>query len=129
MESARLLAVDDEADFELLLRQRFRKQIRDGEFSFAFARDGEEGLAATDADPTIDLILLDINMPVMDRLAMLAKLKERQGPPRAIIVSAYGGMANLRTAMNRGAYDFVTMPVDLGHIEITMSIGKPLFHA
>ncbi|MGH6990878.1 MAG: adenylate/guanylate cyclase domain-containing protein, partial [Stellaceae bacterium] len=120
MSAAKILAVDDEADFELLLRQRFRKQIRDGEFAFAFAHHGEEGLASIEADPAIDLILLDINMPVMDGLTMLAKLKERHGPPRAIIVSAYGDMANLRTAMNRGAYDFVTKPVDLNDLDITI---------
>jgi adenylate cyclase len=121
MSPARILAVDDEADFELLLRQRFRKQIREGALSFAFAHHGEEGLAAIDTDPAIDLILLDINMPVMDGLTMLARLKERQGAPRAIIVSAYGDMANLRTAMNRGAFDFVTKPVDLADLEITIA--------
>jgi adenylate cyclase len=120
MAPSRILAVDDEADFELLLKQRFRKQIRDGEFVFSFAHHGEEGLAAIDSGPVIDLILLDINMPVMDGLTMLARLKERQGAPRAIIVSAYGDMANLRIAMNRGAYDFVTKPVDLNDLDITI---------
>ncbi|MGH7074858.1 MAG: response regulator, partial [Stellaceae bacterium] len=88
---------------------------------FAFAHHGEEGLASIEADPAIDLILLDINMPVMDGLTMLARLKEQPGAPRAIIVSAYGDMANLRTAMNRGAYDFVTKPVDLNDLEITIA--------
>jgi adenylate cyclase len=120
MSPSRILAVDDEPDFEQLIRQRFRKQIRDGEFSFAFARHGEEGLAAIDADPTIDLILLDINMPVMDGLTMLARLRERQSALRSIIVSAYGDMENLRTAMNRGAFDFVTKPVDLNDLETTI---------
>jgi len=120
MSAARILAVDDETDFELLLKQRFRKQIREGEFAFAFAHNGEEGLAAIDADPATDLVLLDINMPVMDGLTMLAQLRARHSPQRAIIVSAYGDMANLRTAMNRGAYDFVTKPVDLGDLEITI---------
>jgi adenylate cyclase len=120
MSPAKILAVDDEPDFALLLTQRFRKQIRDGEFSFAFAHHGEEGLAMIDADPTIDLILLDINMPVMDGLTMLARLGERQSAQRSIIVSAYGDMENLRTAMNRGAYDFVTKPVDLTDLEITI---------
>jgi adenylate cyclase len=120
MSPSRILAVDDEPDFEQLIRQRFRKQIRDGEFSFAFARHGEEGLAAIDADPAIDLILLDINMPVMDGLTMLARLRERQSRLRSIIVSAYGDMENLRTAMNRGAFDFVTKPVDLNDLETTI---------
>jgi adenylate cyclase len=72
------------------------------------------------AEPDVDLILLDINMPVMDGLTLLAKLREQQSPVRAIIVSAYGDMANLRTAMNRGAFDFVTKPVDLNDLEITI---------
>jgi len=121
---AKILAVDDEPDFELLLTQRFRRQIREGEFTFRFARDGEEALAALAAEPDIDLLLLDINMPVMDGLTLLARLRERQMPVKAIIVSAYGDMTNLRTAMNRGAFDFVTKPVDLNDLEIT--IRKPL---
>ena len=117
---ARILAVDDEADFEELLRQRFRRQIRDGEFSFSFAHNGEEALAALANDPEVDLVLLDINMPVMDGLTMLGRLREAQSPVRAIIVSAYGDMENLRTAMNRGAFDFVTKPVDFTDLEITI---------
>jgi adenylate cyclase len=126
---AKILAVDDEPDFELLLTQRFRRQIREQEFVFRFARHGEEALAMLSAEPDIDLLLLDINMPVMDGLTMLARLREQQSPVRAIIVSAYGDMANLRTAMNRGAFDFVTKPVDLNDLEITIhktlaDIGK-----
>ena len=119
-ESAKILAVDDEADFELLIRQRFRRQIREKEFEFRFAHHGEEALTALAAEPDIDLMLLDINMPVMDGLTLLTELRERQSAVRAIIVSAYGDMANLRTAMNRGAFDFVTKPVDLSDLEITV---------
>src|SRR5438477_2278944 len=118
--AAKILGVDDEADFEALIRQRFRRQIRDGEFTFRFARHGEEALAVLAAEPDIDLMLLDINMPVMDGLTLLTELRERQSPVRAIIVSAYGDMTNLRTAMNRGAFDFVTKPVDLNDLEITV---------
>jgi adenylate cyclase len=126
---AKILAVDDEPDFELLLTQRFRRQVREQEFVFRFARHGEEALAMLSAEPDIDLILLDINMPVMDGLTLLARLREQQSPVRAIIVSAYGDMPNLRTAMNRGAFDFVTKPVDLNDLEITIrktldDIGK-----
>jgi adenylate cyclase len=117
---AKILAVDDEPDFELLLRQRFRRQIRSAEFDFRFAHHGEEALAALAAEPDIELMLLDINMPVMDGLTLLAHLRERQSSVRAIIVSAYGDMTNLRTAMNRGAFDFVTKPVDLNDLEITI---------
>ena len=118
--SSKILAVDDEPDFELLIKQRFRRQIREGEFAFRFAHHGEEALAALAAEPDIDLMLLDINMPVMDGLTLLARLREEQAPVKAIIVSAYGDMANLRTAMNRGAFDFVTKPVDLQDLEITI---------
>jgi adenylate cyclase len=127
--SSKILAVDDEPDFELLLTQRFRRQIREGKFTFRFAGHGEEALATLAAEPDIELLLLDINMPVMDGLTLLARLREQQSVVRAIIVSAYGDMANLRTAMNRGAFDFVTKPVDLNDLEITIhktldDIGK-----
>ena len=118
--SAKILAVDDEPDFELLIRQRFRREIRDEEFEFRFAHHGEEALTALSAEPDIELMLLDINMPVMDGLTLLNELRERQLEVQAIIVSAYGDMTNLRTAMNRGAFDFVTKPVDLRDLEITV---------
>ena len=115
-----ILGVDDEADFEALIRQRFRRQIRDAEYTFHFAHNGEEALAALAAEPDIQLMLLDINMPVMDGLTLLNELHERQSPVRAVMVSAYGDMTNLRTAMNRGAFDFVTKPVDFADLEITI---------
>jgi adenylate cyclase len=129
MSPAKILAVDDEPDFELLLTQRFRRQIREDEFTFRFAGNGEEALEMLAVEPDIDLLLLDINMPVMDGLTLLARLREQHSPVRAIIVSAYGDMPNLRTAMNRGAFDFVTKPVDLNDLEITIKktlddIGK-----
>src|SRR5579862_5737885 len=120
MPPAKILAVDDEPDFELLITQRFRRQIREQEFAFRFARHGEEALAALAAEPDIDLMLLDINMPVMDGLTLLARLREARTAVHTIIVSAYGDMTNLRTAMNRGAFDFVTKPVDLNDLEITV---------
>jgi adenylate cyclase len=103
-----------------LLRQRFRREIREREFTFRFAHHGEEALAALAAEPDLDLLLLDINMPVMDGLTLLARLREQQAAVKAIIVSAYGDMPNIRTAMNRGAFDFVTKPVDLQDLEITI---------
>jgi adenylate cyclase len=117
---AKILAVDDEADFEQLIRQRFRRQIRAREFDFRFAQHGEEALSVLEREPDVELMLLDINMPVMDGLTLLSELRARQSPVRAIIVSAYGDMANIRTAMNRGAFDFVTKPVDLNDLEVTM---------
>jgi YesN/AraC family two-component response regulator len=104
----------------LLIRQRFRRQIRAEEFTFRFAHHGEEALAILAAEPDIELMLLDINMPVMDGLTLLNELRERQSPVRTIMVSAYGDMTNLRTAMNRGAFDFVTKPVDFNDLEVTI---------
>src|SRR5689334_9676644 len=101
--ATRILVVDDEPDVELLMIQQFRRQIRAGEFTFSFARDGEQALNALQKDAGFDLMLLDINMPVMDGLTLLARLSELQTQVRAVIVSAYGDMPNIRTAMNRGA--------------------------
>jgi adenylate cyclase len=117
---AKILAVDDEPDFEALIRQRFRQRIRTKDLEFRFARHGEEALAVLAEEPDIELLLLDINMPVMDGLALLAELRVRRSPVRAVIVSAYGDMANIRTAMNRGAFDFVTKPVDFADLEVTV---------
>jgi adenylate cyclase len=116
-----ILVVDDEADVELLISQLFRRQIRAGEFAFSFARDGEQALRVLQTDAGIDLMLLDINMPVMDGLTLLARLRELQASVRAIIVSAYGDMPNIRTAMNRGAFDFVTKPIDMMDLEVTIN--------
>jgi adenylate cyclase len=120
MSAVKILAVDDEPDFELLVTQRFRRHIRDKEFEFRFAHHGEEALAMLSAEPDIELLLLDINMPVMDGLTLLNRLREQRSEVRTIMVSAYGDMTNLRTAMNRGAFDFVTKPVDFGDLEITV---------
>jgi sigma-B regulation protein RsbU (phosphoserine phosphatase) len=116
----KLLVVDDEPDLESLIRQRFRKKIRDAEFEFVFARNGIDALEKLDLDGEIDIILTDINMPEMDGLTLLTKLAEHTVPRKAIIVSAYGDMENIRTAMNRGAFDFLTKPIDFKDLEITI---------
>lgn len=118
--AVKILAVDDEPDFETLIRQRFRQRIRARNLEFRFARHGEEALAVLADEPDIALLLVDINMPVMDGLTLLAELRARRSAVRAVIVSAYGDMANIRTAMNRGAFDFVTKPVDLNDLELTI---------
>jgi signal transduction histidine kinase len=118
--ATRILVVDDEPDFELLINQQFRRQIRAGEFTFSFARDGEQALTVLQKDAGFDLMLLDINMPVMDGLTLLARLSGLQAQVRAIIVSAYGDMPNIRTAMNRGAFDFVVKPIDMVDLQATI---------
>jgi len=118
----RIMVVDDEPDLESLIRQRFRRQIRDGEYDFVFAYNGLEALSRLLEFPDINLILSDINMPEMDGLTLLAKLNELKNPAlKTVIVSAYGDMDNIRTAMNRGAFDFVTKPVDFVDLETTIN--------
>src|ERR1700730_11446879 len=115
-----ILVVDDEPDLEALILQKFRHQIQNGTVKFLFAREGVEALAALNANGGIDLVVTDINMPKMDGLSLLQKLQENEQRVSTIIVSAYGDMVNIRTAMNRGAFDFVTKPVDLKDLEITV---------
>src|SRR5438067_5691293 len=109
--SSRILVIDDEPDLEALVLQKFRHKIRDGAVSFTFARDGIEALAMLQTDRGFDLVVSDINMPRMDGLTLLQKLREHHETLSTVIVSAYGDMANIRTAMNRGAFDFVTKPI------------------
>ena len=111
-EPVKILAVDDEPDVELLIKQRFRQRIRAGDLSFRFARHGQEALAALEKEPGIQLLLTDINIPVMDGLTLLNELRTQHSDLRAVVISAYGDLPNIRTAMNRGAFDFVTKPVD-----------------
>ncbi|HNR18727.1 MAG TPA: response regulator [Bacteroidia bacterium] len=116
----RILVVDDEADLELLITQRFRSRIRAGELSFEFARNGAEALTKLKNDSSIDIVFTDINMPVMDGLTFLTKIKEENLMPKAVVISAYGDMENIRVAMNRGAFDFITKPIDMNDLETTL---------
>ncbi|HEY0571633.1 MAG TPA: adenylate/guanylate cyclase domain-containing protein, partial [Enterovirga sp.] len=124
--TAKILVVDDEPDLEGLVVQKFRRQIREGEVTFLFARDGIEALTTIAESRDIDMVLSDINMPRMDGLSLLAKLQEAEDKLSTVIVSAYGDMANIRTAMNRGAFDFLTKPIDFADLEAT--IGKTIRH-
>ena len=124
--TSRILVVDDEPDLEALMLQRFRREIRDGAVSFLFAHDGVEALDKLKANADVDLVVTDINMPRMDGLSLLQKLQEAEEHISAIVVSAYGDMANIRTAMNRGAFDFVTKPIDFVDLETT--IAKTIRH-
>jgi len=116
-----ILVVDDEPDLELLVRQKLRRQIYEKQFEFFFGHNGEEALEILDRNPGIELVLSDINMPVMDGLTLLSKINGSNGTRKAVIVSAYGDMANIRTAMNRGAADFLTKPIDFEDLEITVN--------
>ncbi len=117
---AKILVVDDEADLELLVKQKFRKKIRESIYEFVFAQNGAEALIKIAEHPDLDIILSDINMPVMDGLTLLSRLPEANPMIKAVVVSAYGDMQNIRVAMNRGAFDFVTKPVDFEDLDLTM---------
>lgn len=116
----KILVVDDEVDLEVLIKQKFRKQIREHQYEFVFATDGYDALEKLRHHPEIDVILCDINMPGMDGLTLLTKLKELSPLIKAVIISAYGDMDNIRTAMNRGAFDFLCKPVNFEDLELTM---------
>lgn len=121
MQLAKILVVDDEPDLESLILQKFRSKIKAKEYEFHFAENGVEALEKIANDGTIDLVLTDINMPVMDGLTLLSKINDLNNKSmKSVIVSAYGDMENIRTAMNRGAYDFITKPIDLKDLEITI---------
>jgi sigma-B regulation protein RsbU (phosphoserine phosphatase) len=120
----KILIVDDEPDLELLIRQRFRRQIREGAYLFTFARNGQEALDLIGGNGDIALVLSDINMPVMDGLTLLGRLRALRPRLGTVIVSAYGDMRNIRAAMNLGAFDFLTKPIDFQDFEVT--IGKTL---
>lgn len=116
----KILVVDDEADLEILVKQKFRKKIRENIYEFVFAQNGEEALVKISEHPDLSVVLSDINMPVMDGLTLLTRLAELNPVLKAVVVSAYGDMQNIRTAMNRGAFDFVVKPVDFEDLELTI---------
>ena len=121
MKPVKILSVDDEQDLELLLTQYFRREIRKGEYQFFFAHNGLEALTLLLREKDIDIILSDINMPEMDGLTLLTKVNELQNPAlKCIMVSAYGDMNNIRSAMNNGAFDFATKPIDLDDLSLTI---------
>ena len=112
--------VDDEPDLEPLMLQRMRHDIRAGRYEFVFARNGVEALEQLERDDGIDMVLSDINMPQMDGLTLLEQIPEVDPNLRSVIISAYGDMKNIRAAMNRGAFDFVTKPLDFEDLQVTI---------
>ena len=119
----KILVVDDEPDLELLISQKFRKKVRSNEFDFTFAHNGLEALAKL-KESDVDLVLTDLNMPEMDGLTLISKLREQYPNTKSVIISAYGDMGNIRKALNHGAFDFLTKPIDFEDLEIT--IGKTI---
>ena len=126
MNPATILVVDDEPDVEALVNQKFRRQVKQGEMAFLFAHDGQHALEVLREAPNVDIVLSDIKMPRMDGLTLLQHLNELHADLKTVIISAYGDMRNIRTAMNRGAFDFVTKPIEFDDLETT--IAKTLSH-
>lgn len=118
--TVKILIVDDEPDLELLILQKFRKQIAAKEYFFVFARNGKEALTQLFQDSEINIIVTDINMPEMDGITLLSNLHAINRPYKAIVMSAYGDMQNIRSAMNQGASEFITKPIDFQDLEITI---------
>ena len=116
----KILVADDEADLEILIRQKFRQKIREQQYEFVFAINGQDALEKMQLHPDVSIVLSDINMPEMDGLTLLTRLGESNPLTKTVMVSAYGDMDNIRTAMNRGAFDFVTKPVNFEDLELTM---------
>ena len=123
---AKILVADDEADLEVLIKQKFRQKIREQEYEFVFAVNGTDALEKILQHPDVDIVLSDINMPEMDGLTLLSRLGESNPLIKSVIVSAYGDMENIRTAMNRGAFDFITKPINFEDLQVTME--KTLKH-
>jgi class 3 adenylate cyclase len=117
---AKILVADDEPDLETLIKQKFRQKIREQEYEFIFAVNGNDALDKIEQNPDVDIVLSDINMPEMDGLTLLSRLKENSPLIKSVIVSAYGDMENIRTAMNRGAFDFITKPINFEDLSVTM---------
>ena len=117
---AKILVADDEADLEMLIKQKFRQKIREQKYEFIFAVNGNDALDKIQQHPDVDIVLSDINMPEMDGLTLLSKLGESSPLIKAVIVSAYGDMDNIRMAMNRGAFDFITKPINFEDLSVTM---------
>lgn len=116
----KILVADDEPDLETLIKQKFRRQIREHQYEFVFALNGREALEKIQEQPDIDMVFSDINMPEMDGLTLLEKLQKLNPILKAVIVSAYGDMENIRSAMNKGAFDFICKPVNFDDLELTL---------
>ncbi|MEM6255921.1 MAG: ATP-binding protein [Cyanobacteria bacterium P01_D01_bin.156] len=118
--ASHILVVDDEPDVEALLTQKFRREIRQGQYEFTFVHDGAQAYQKITEQSDIDVVLTDINMPVMDGLVLLSRINTLAHPPKTVVISAYGDMDKIRTAMNNGAFDFLTKPINFQDLVITL---------
>jgi adenylate cyclase len=122
----KILVADDERDLEVLIRQKFRRQIRENKYEFIFALNGQQALDQLKTYPDVAIVLSDIKMPEIDGLTLLGRINEVSPLVKTVMVSAYGDMDNIRLAMNLGAFDFVCKPVNFADLELT--IEKTIQH-
>jgi CheY-like chemotaxis protein len=122
-----ILIVDDEPDVAELFRQRFRREARQGTYVLHFAGSGEEALQqlAGDIEPELIVILSDINMPGMDGLELLQRVKQRRPGLPVMMVTAYGDDERRRRAAEYGAAQFITKPVDFDHLKAQLQSLPP----
>ena len=115
----KILIVDDETDLEILIRQKFRKKIREQQYEFVFAVNGNDALRKMLEFPDVEIVLSDINMPGMSGLELLKHIKEKyeKPPPVVMMITAYGDGENYRMAMKLGADDFLTKPLDFNSLK------------
>lgn len=120
MNPTKILVVDDEPLIERMILQRLRREVRDGKYQFLFAEDGVEALSVVEAHEDIDMVVTDLNMPRMDGLTLIEKIKNIKPLLKTIILSAYGDMKNIRKTMNLGAFDFLVKPLDINELKVTI---------
>ena len=124
----KILVVDDEADVQPLFTQCFRKEIRDQEFEFDFANSGEQAMEyLKEKSSEVVLILSDINMPGMSGIDLLWQIRHdyENTPPLVMMITAYGDEENCRQAMENGAKEFLTKPLDFNLLKAKI---KHLYH-
>ncbi|HRN93994.1 MAG: response regulator [Chitinophagales bacterium] len=116
----KILVVDDEPDVQPLITQRLRNLVKEGICQLEFAQNGVEAIEKIKKDTAIELVMTDINMPEMDGLTLLSKINEVDRYVKSVVITAYSDMQRIRTAMNNGAFDFLTKPLDAQDLKLTL---------
>jgi CheY-like chemotaxis protein len=120
--------VDDEPDLDLLVQQRFRREISNGIYKFSFARNGTQALQTLEVNPDIKLVVTDLNMPEMNGIELMIQLRSHFPHVKNMVISAYSDGDSIATARRAGAIDFITKPVDFGEFEQKLQHIKQAAH-